>query len=177
MQSYTMGMSYMKWFKSFTLTIIYRMSGTTISSFNELMTQFLDDLEVAFPKDTSIKRFQATFGLLKKTNARKPLTEFMESIAPYASHVMARDDSFFLQNDVDIEFVKSLNIKELWAQATPENKDAIWQYLQTLYIIGMTITSLPPETLSVIENVAKQCAESLKGTEFMELLGKNPMKM
>jgi len=151
------------------------MAGTTITSFNELMQQFLDDLEVAFPTESAIKKYQATFGLLKKTNARKPLTEFMSSITPFASQIMSKDESFFLQSDVD--FVKSLNIKDLWSQATPENKDAIWQYLQTLYIIGMTISSLPPETLSVIENVAKQCAESLKGTEFMELLGKNPMKM
>lgn len=151
------------------------MAGTTITSFNELMQQFLDDLEVAFPNESAIKKYQATFGLLKKTNARKPLTEFMSSITPYASHIMSKDESFFLQSDVD--FVKSLNIKDLWSQATSENKDAIWQYLQTLYIIGMTISSLPPETLSVIENVAKQCAESLKGSEFMELLGKNPMKM
>lgn len=151
------------------------MAGTTITSFNELMQQFLDDLEIAFPNDSAIKKYQATFGLVKKTNARKPLTEFMSSITPFASQIMSKDESFFLQSDVD--FVKSLNIKDLWSQATSENKDAIWQYLQTLYIIGMTISSLPPETLSVIENVAKQCAESLKGTEFMELLGKNPMKM
>lgn len=150
------------------------MASTTVSSFNDLMQQFLDDLEIAFPNDSDIKKYQATFGLLRKSNARKPMNEFMASVGPYASQIMEKNEVFFLETET--EFMSLLNIKELWAQATDENKDAIWQYLQTLYIIGMTITSLPPETLSVIESVAKQCAESLKGTEFMDLLGKNPMK-
>ena len=40
--------------------------------------------------------------------------------------------------------------------------NAIWQYIQTLFMLGTTITSIPPETLSMIENVAKQCADKME---------------
>jgi hypothetical protein len=151
------------------------MANTTISSFNDLLQQFLDELEVAFPDDAKIKKYQASFILVRKSSVRKPLTEFMASIGPYASHIMTKNEEFFLTSDS--EFVKNLNIPKLWGKASDANKDAIWQYLQTLYIIGTTITSLPPEALSVIESVAKQCAESMQGSDLMALLGKNPMKM
>lgn len=150
-------------------------SSTTVSSFNDLMGQFLDDLEIAFPNDKGIQKYQASFMILRKAQPRKPLNEFMKSVTPLASQIMNKDEQFFL--DSPPGFLETLNIKELWTQATQENKDAIWQYVQTLYIIGTTISSLPPEALAVIEDVAKKCAESLKGTEFLELLGKNPMKM
>ena len=39
-------------------------------------------------------------------------------------------------------------------------------------MLGMTITSIPSDTLSMIENVAKQCADKMQGedgeTEFDE---------
>ena len=41
-------------------------------------------------------------------------------------------------------------------------KGAIWQYIQTLYMLGTTITSIPAETLTMIENVAKQCADKMQ---------------
>ena len=56
-----------------------------------------------------------------------------------------------------------MNIYDHW---TPElsqvTKDAIWQYLQTLYMLGSTILNIPEETLSMIESVAKKCADSLQ---------------
>ena len=41
-------------------------------------------------------------------------------------------------------------------------KGAVWQYLQTLYMLGTTITAIPQETLSVIESVAKDCADKMQ---------------
>ena len=92
------------------------MASTTVSSFNDLMQQFLDDLEIAFPNDSDIKKYQATFGLLRKSNARKPMNEFMASVGPYASQIMEKNEVFFLETET--EFMSLLNIKELWAQAT-----------------------------------------------------------
>jgi hypothetical protein len=34
--------------------------------------------------------------------------------------------------------------------------------MQTLFMLGMTITSIPNETLQMIENVAKQCADDMQ---------------
>ena len=55
-------------------------------------------------------------------------------------------------------------------------KDATWQYLQTLYMLGTTITSIPADTLNLIEGIAKDCAEKME-TEGGELDQAALMKM
>jgi len=41
-------------------------------------------------------------------------------------------------------------------------KDATWQYLQTLYMLGTTITSMPPEQMAQIEALAQTVASKLQ---------------
>lgn len=54
-------------------------------------------------------------------------------------------------------------------------KEAIWKYLQTLYILATTISVLPADTLSMIENVAEKCAKQMneEGLSSEEALMKN----
>lgn len=150
---------------------------STLSSFNELMQQFLDELQIAFPDDPKLKKHQSNFSILKKANARKPLNSFMEEVAPHANKIMTKDESYFLESTDT--FITDLDIKTKWETCSENTKSAIWQYLQTLYIIGTTIKSLPTEALSMIEEVAKKCSDSLNPDDMsslIELLGKNPVK-
>ena len=86
----------------------------------------------------------------------------MNGFSPHVEKVNTRDETFFLENADNIEFLRDMNIKACWPKASEGTKAAIWQYLQTLYMLGTTITAIPPETLSMIENVAKQCADKLQ---------------
>lgn len=150
---------------------------TTLSSFNDLMQQFLDELEIAFPDDPKLKKYQSNFSILKKANVRKPLNSFMDAIAPHSTKIMSKDETYFLE--ADDAFITDLDIKTKWESASETTKSAIWQYLQTLYIIGTTIKSLPSDALSMIEDVAKKCADSFNPDDMsslIELLGKNPVK-
>jgi hypothetical protein len=150
---------------------------TTLSSFNDLMQQFLDELEIAFPDDPKLKKHQSNFSILKKANVRKPLNSFMDAVTPHANKIMAKDESYFFE--ADDKFIKELDIQTKWANCSENTKSAIWQYLQTLYIIGTTIKTLPTDALSMIEDVAKKCADSFNPDDMsslIELLGKNPVK-
>lgn len=135
---------------------------TTISAFNDMMQQFLDELVLTFPDTKSFGKFQSQFKLLRKTAPRSPMNNFMESITPYANSVMQRDEKFFQEHADTIPFLKRLDIKSIWNENLSETtKGAIWQYLQTLYILGTTISALPAETLSMIESVAQKCATQM----------------
>ena len=68
-----------------------------------------------------------------------------------------------------MDFLKDVNIQEHWNTCSENTKNAIWQYVQTLYMLGTTIKSIPAETLSVIENVAKECADKMGSGEGGEL--------
>jgi len=66
--------------------------------------------------------------------------------------------------------MKDVNLENHWASCSQNTKDAIWQYVQTLYMLGTTISSIPEDTLSMIEQVAKQCADKMTddGSELDE---------
>ena len=76
---------------------------------------------------------------------------------------MTKNESFFLDNGNDNQFIKDLNLQKLWTPDLSENtKNAIWQYLQTLFILGTTITTIPIDALNMIEDMATKCAGSLQ---------------
>lgn len=136
----------------------------SISAFNEMMGQFLIELHTTFPEEKGVKTFMNKFELLRKTNPRKCVDKYMSGIAPYVEKISNKDESFFLEEANNLDFLKDLNIQKHWSSPdiTPNTKNAIWQYLQTLYMLGTTITAIPPETLSMIENIAKECASKMQ---------------
>ena len=138
---------------------------TSISAFNDMMGQFLMELHKTFPEERGLKKYIAAFELMRTANPKLLVEGFMENVAPHVDKINSRDDSFFLEHAGSIEFLKDINLKDCWPKASDGTRDAIWQYLQTLYMLGTTITSIPPETLSMIETVAKQCADKMQNED------------
>ncbi len=134
---------------------------SSLDAFNDMMSQFLNELVLTFPEEKSIQKFQATFEVARTTMPRSILDGFMNSVGPHSQKLMAKDESFFLEHAKDIDFLKEINLDKIWTPETSaQTKGAIWQYLQTLHILGTTLTMFPPDTLAAIENAAKKCAES-----------------
>jgi hypothetical protein len=120
---------------------------TTVKAFDEMMSQFLGELSTVFPDEP------AKTGPECKT--------FMKQVAPWAGQLTARDESFFSDQN---EFAKSLNLHAVWKRedCSDNTKNAIWQYLTSLYMIATTLSMFPPETLSAIEAAAENCAKNMK---------------
>jgi hypothetical protein len=136
---------------------------TSISAWNDMMEQFLAELLQTFPEEKAIKKYYTSFDLLRKSNARKCIDGYMSEVGKVQDKIMAKDESFFLSND-STGILSELNLKQHWTpELSPNTKDAIWQYLQTLYILGTTITMVPPETLNMIESIASDCASKMQG--------------
>ena len=135
----------------------------SVSAFNDMMGQFLVELHETFPEEKGVKKFMNGFELLRRSNPRKCVDSFMKGIGPFVEKISNKDESFFLEESDNIDFLKDLHIKKYWnsPDVSQNTKDAIWQYLQTLYMLGTTITSIPAETLSMIETIAKDCADKM----------------
>jgi hypothetical protein len=135
---------------------------TSTGAFNDMLDQFIKELMSVFPDDKNIKKAYTKFDMLRSTNPKKCVKKFMKHIGPHAKYVMDKDEAMFASGTCP-EFLTDMGIDAYW---TPElsqaTKDAIWQYLQTLYMLGMTITSIPQDTLKMIEAVAMQCATSMQ---------------
>jgi hypothetical protein len=158
---------------------------STVSAFNDMMEQFCGELIDTFPDEKSFKKYLMTIQLARKANPRKILTTYIECITPYSAKLMEKNESFFTEDAQKIDVINDLNITKIWTPDLSENtKNAIWQYLQTLYILGTTISILPQDTLSMIESVAKQCVDQI-GEDGLQnslggiasILGKNPHKV
>ena len=134
----------------------------SVSAFNDMMGQFLVELHKTFPEEKGIKKMLTSFDLLKSTNPRLVVDGYMNGVSPYADKISAKDETFLLEEIENIEFLKELDIKRYWSKMSPNTKGATWQYLQTLYMLGTTITALPADTLSQIENIAKGVANNMQ---------------
>ena len=134
----------------------------SVSAFNDMMSQFLVELHKTFPEEKGIKKMLTSFDLLKSTNPRLVVDGYMKGVSPYADKISAKDETFLLNEIENIEFLKELDIKSYWTRMSPNTKGATWQYLQTLYMLGTTITALPADTLSQIENIAKGVANNIQ---------------
>jgi hypothetical protein len=126
------------------------------------MSQFLVELHKTFPDEKGIKKMLTSFDMLKSTNPRLVVNGFMDGVTPYAGKISAKDESFLLEEVENIEFLRELDIKKYWGNMSTNTKAATWQYLQTLYMLGTTITSLPDDTLSQIEKIAKGVANQMQ---------------
>jgi len=147
-----------------------------VNAFNDMLGQFLVELHKTFPEEKDVKKMMTSFEVLRTTSPRLVVDGFMKGVSPYADRISAKDETFLL-NEIDtIDFLKELNIKSYWTRMSTGTKDATWQYLQTLYMLGTTITSIPADTLNLIEGIAKDCAEKME-TEGGELDQAALMKM
>jgi hypothetical protein len=134
----------------------------SVTAFNDMMGQFLVELHKTFPEEKGIKKMMTSFDVLKTTNPRLVVDAFMKGVSPYAEKISSKDETFLLKEIETIDFLKDLNIKSYWERMSPNTKSATWQYLQTLYMLGTTITSIPDDTLKMIEGIAKQCADKME---------------
>jgi len=134
----------------------------SVTAFNDMMGQFLVELHKTFPEEKGIKKMLTSFDLLKSTNPRLVVDGYMKGVSPYADKISAKDETFLLEEIENIDFLKELDIKRYWSKMSEGTKGATWQYLQTLYMLGTTITALPADTLSQIENIAKGVANNMQ---------------
>lgn len=121
-------------------------------AFNEMMNQFLGDLERTFPDEQAIKAVKA---------APPTMNDFMTTVRPWSDKIGVKDDAFFTE---DNPFVKSLNLHEIWksSDATAQTKDAIWQYMSSLFFMGTMQSLLPPDMMSMIESTAENLARNME---------------
>jgi len=130
----------------------------SLSAFNEMLKQFLDELKTAFPHVKALNKYRTSIDILIKANPKKILTAFMESVGPHQQAIMAKDETVLTGGKV--EFLSLLKVEQWWTPDVSQGtRDAVWQYIQTLVILGSTITSIPAEALQAIEGIATQLAE------------------
>ena len=123
---------------------------SSLDAFNEMYSDFVNDLSLAFPDNEHVLKFKSEFEALKTVGSQAPLDAFMKVASAKTQALTTRDPSF----------VNEFSFGPVWAEASTRTKDAIWQHLNGMYMIAMTLSMFPPETLAAIEAAAKKCADT-----------------
>jgi hypothetical protein len=125
-----------------------------LSSFNSVANEFIDKMIVAYPCEPKLKLCKTVYLATKKYNNKKPLEFFMATLLPYGEEIVRRNEHFFKQDDLVDKaqtFTGQTGLCDYWEQMTPENKSYVWEYIQTLYILGMKILGKEEELRQIMD--------------------------
>jgi hypothetical protein len=113
-------------------------------------TQFMDlvsQLSQMYPEDSSLRLLQTSASGMIYMNPGSFAATVVEYLTPYNEKILARDESFFL-NEIKDEFegdnIVSDEIKKvhnIWVspETTQETKGTIWKYFIFMVKLGKTI--------------------------------------
>jgi len=110
------------------------------NQFNTLAETFLSRMEETFPSESKIKIYRQQFNIVQSMNSRKPVEMFMDNMYPFGEKILSRDENFF-KKDEFVNAAESISGKigliKHWDSITDQTKNSIWEYIQSLYILGM----------------------------------------
>lgn len=137
--------------------------GATVQAFNTMLRNFLEELADVFPEEPQIRLFLDGFDAFVSLNPRAPMDLFVDSLKPHAALATAKDPALF----DELKFPGGIDFKKLWAADLSDNtREAIWQYINLLFVLGTTVRSMPPQMLQGIESMAETCAAQLESGQL-----------
>tara|TARA_B100001094_G_scaffold172061_1_gene166389 strand:+ start:4686 stop:5171 length:486 start_codon:yes stop_codon:yes gene_type:complete len=130
----------------------------SVTAFTSILEEFLDDLIKIYPNDEKIKSYKENFDSKKDSDGKELLDGFLAGVKGDVGKLIVEKKSQFFKKSV---FAKKLNLHTLFKEMTPQTKQAVWQYLNTMYVLSTTISNIPSNLLSTIETMAEQCASQM----------------
>ena len=107
----------------------------------QLLNCFINDLMVAFPERKN-EIFDTSENILKieqieNIDDHEIIKSFFDDIYRNNSKITKKQEKLF----ENFTLFHKINMKELWDISTPQNKEAIWKYLQSFAIISIHFNS------------------------------------
>ena len=144
------------------------MERTYLDYFNFYLKQCLNEIVSYFPytKAPLLENYRA---LLEGNDDKNDLyvKYYMTKANNHLLKIAKKDDTLFSQNKI-IYLIEGINFHELWhsSDATPENRKALWKYLQLLVLLGRKCIPNKSDIVSMLERVGGtiEAPEALDGT-------------
>ena len=138
---------------------------SSTGAFIETLLEFLNELAETFPEEKQIPVLITKTELGKKSNPRMIVENCMSKLAPLANKIVAKDESVFSDNS---DIIPGLNMHNMWTSSglSDNSKMAIWEYINTLLMLGTTIMSLPGNMLQQIEQMANTCVQQMDSEDM-----------
>lgn len=113
----------------------------SVSAFNDLLIQFVDELVNTFPENTIAKTYRSTLSMMMKKDPCLCMVTFMKNVRPHEELIRNRDESIYEELSRNYGILKTLDLESMWKSELSENsRMAIWQYVQGLYVLGNSVS-------------------------------------
>jgi len=126
---------------------------TNIEHFNHYLKLFVQNIMTTFSEYTEVLETYYT-PLLEndKCNDDKYVKRFMIKMKDYKNEIANKEESIFNES---ICVLKNVDFNVLWQseELSQTNKNKIWEYLQTLFVLGDTIVSTSNQVKELLENL------------------------
>ncbi len=102
-----------------------------MDEFDKILDLFLTDLEKIFgPNDKQLSMYKTLLSGARMFGSHVDL--FHSNLEPYKKQIFQKNELFFMSDDKTC-IANSLGLSGHWVELSPENKNIIWDYFQTLY--------------------------------------------
>jgi len=131
------------------------MTQTNIEYFNSTLKLFINDIIKIYPEyNDSLNEYYGDLIKIDSCNDDKYVKRFMRKFVVHKELISNKNNDLFNES---VYFLKNVDFKEVWEnKITVESiKKTIWDYLQTLFVIGDTIISDTDRIKSLVETLKK----------------------
>merc|ERR1711907_522906 len=109
--------------------------------FNKTFFEFTNDISESFSEYSEIIKSNYNLEGFDQATDKKHFNNFMKNVKKFIKNISEKDESIF-NSENQIYILEGINFSELWLKITDEkNKQTIWKYLHTLYILGNALDS------------------------------------
>lgn len=152
---------------------------TTLESFFDMLSQFLEACQEVWTEDTNIRDYTLKINLavtnatnqeLKETAMKRIINEYHAFLTPFYDRCARRDPTVF--TECYIEPLEEVGMREKWLDASvdDETRSAIWEYVLEMnkysQLYAGLFSRIPKHTMGKIQSVAMDLAAKIQGGQM-----------
>ena len=114
-----------------------------LDEFNKTLDEFINKMILQFPQETKLKTYYSAFKVTKMYDKTMPIKIYMGGCLQFADQIKNRDTEFFAKRKAFVNkiaqassFTDDTGLVNYWENLSDNSKTAIWDYIQTLFIMG-----------------------------------------
>lgn len=137
---------------------------TVLDNFNKILEEFILKSISSFPEEPKIKSYYRMFEFSKKCNKQLPIKLFMGGCLEFKEQIKSRDTEFFMNHSGFVKkcvkrtsFTDDMGLRNNWEKLDDDTKKNVWDYIQTLYVLGETFINNDPDILADIRKTYETC--------------------
>ena len=133
---------------------------SVLDEFNKTLDEFINKMINQFPQENKLKSYYSAYKVTKMYDKSMPIKIFMGGCLEFKEQIKRRDSEFFTKRKTFVNKVKQASsftddtgLVNYWENLSDASKKAIWDYMQTLFVMGEMYINKDNSIIEKINNV------------------------